>query len=164
MDMSSMDFTSLLDLSKTCTGIVDGISADVDAYVVLIPIKGTAYSGIMAICTFCSFSFIIFSISASIYLIFALCYMIRFNIYSLWPSVSTTYLACEYSVVGSFNYFLIDCISTLFFFRNSSVALTFVESYPIFNTISSNDLILLSLAKEETFSNFNWDRILFKDM
>jgi hypothetical protein len=84
-----MDFTSLSDASETCTGIVDGIYVDVDASVVLIPVRGTASSGIMAICTFCSFSFINLSISASISLICALCSMISFNISSLWPSVSS---------------------------------------------------------------------------
>jgi hypothetical protein len=64
-------------------------------------------------------------------------------------------LACESSVAGIFNCFLRDSISTFFFFNNSSDALTFVGSYPIYNTNSSNDFILLSLAKEEIFSSFN---------
>jgi hypothetical protein len=67
--MSSMDFTSLSDASETCTGIVDGIFVDVDASVILIYVKGTASSVIMAIFTFCSFSFINLSISNSISLI-----------------------------------------------------------------------------------------------
>jgi hypothetical protein len=83
--------------------------------------------------------------------------MISFSISSLWPSFSDTSLSCESSVAGSFNYFLRDVISTLLFFNNSSTSLTFFGSYPIFNTNSYNDFILLSLTKEEISSNFNWD-------
>jgi hypothetical protein len=152
-----MDFTIFSDAYETCIGIADGIAIDVDAFVVLILVRGTAYSGIMAICTFFSFSFIILSISTSISLICAFCSIISFSISSLWPSILATYLACEYYVSRSFNYFLRDAISTFFFFKNSSTSLTFVGSYPIFNTNSSNDLILLSLVKEEIFSRFNWE-------
>jgi hypothetical protein len=150
-----MNFTSFLDTSKTCTGIADEIFVDVDASVVIISIRGISSSGIMAIYTICSFSFINLSISSSISLICALCSMTSFNIYSLWPSISTTSLACGYSIARSFNCFLRDVISTFFFFNNSFASLTFVGSYPIFNTNSSSDLILLSLAKEEILSNFN---------
>jgi hypothetical protein len=100
--MSSMDFKSFSDASETCTGIVDGIYVDFDASDVLIHVKKNSFHGIMAICTFFSFSFIILSIFVSISLICALCSMIRFIIYSLWPSVSATSLACESSVAGSF--------------------------------------------------------------
>jgi hypothetical protein len=110
--MSSMDFTSFSDASETCNGIVDGMSIDVDAYAILILIRGIASSGIMSICALCSFSFINLSIYVFISLICAFCSMIRFNISSLWPSVSTISLACEYYMAGSFNYFLRDAIST----------------------------------------------------
>ena len=152
-----MDFTSLSDAFETCTGIADGIYVDVDPSVVLIPVSGTASSGMMANCTFFSFYFIILSISTSISLICALCSIISFNISSLWPSILATSLACESFVAGIFNYFLRDVVSTFFFFNNSSASLTFVGSYPIFKTNSSNDFILLSLAKEYIFSSFNWD-------
>jgi hypothetical protein len=72
--MSSMDFTSFSDASETCIGIADGIYANADDSVVLIPVIGTSSSGIMAICTLYSFYFINLSIS----LIYALCSMIRF--------------------------------------------------------------------------------------
>jgi hypothetical protein len=153
--MSSMDFTRFSNAPETCTGFSDGIYVDVDASVVIIHIRGNSSNGIMAIYTLCSFSFINLSISASISLICAFCSMISFIISSLWPSVSVTSLACEYSIAGSFSYFLRYAISTFFFFNNSSPALTFVRSYPIFNTNSFNDFILLSLAKEEIFSKFN---------
>jgi hypothetical protein len=152
-----MDFTSFSNAYETCTGIVDGIYANVDASFFLILVRGTTSNGTMSIYTFCSFSFINLSISSSISLICAFCSMIRFNISSLWPSVLATSLDCEYFVTISFNYFLIDVISTFLFFYKSSVALTVVGSYPIFNTNSSSDLILLSLAKEEIFSSFNWE-------
>jgi hypothetical protein len=64
-----MDFTSFSDASETCIGIVDGIVDDVDPSVVLIPIRGSASSGTMAIYTFFYFSFINLSISSSIYII-----------------------------------------------------------------------------------------------
>jgi hypothetical protein len=41
--------------------------------------------------------------------------------------------------------------------------LIFDGSYPIFSTNSSRDLILFPLAKEDIFSIFNWDWMLFKD-
>jgi len=69
MDMSSMDFTSFSNAYETCTGIIDGIYVDVDSFVVLIPVKGPESSGIMAICTLCSFSFINLSIYSFISLI-----------------------------------------------------------------------------------------------
>jgi hypothetical protein len=159
MDISSIDFTSLSEASEICIGIF----VDVDTYVVLIPVRGTASSGIMASFTFFSFYFISLSISASISLICAFFSMINFSISSFWIYVSATYLVCESYVVGSFSCFLSDAISEFFFFINSSAALTLVGSYPILRTNSSNDFILLYLAKEEIFSSFNWDWILFKD-
>lgn len=39
----------------------------------------------------------------------------------------------------------------------SSAAFIYLGSYPILITKSSKDLILLSFAKEDTFSIFNWD-------
>jgi hypothetical protein len=117
----------------------------------------------MANYTFLSFSLINLSISASISLICAFFSMINFSISSFWISVSSTSLVCESYVARSFNYFLSDVISTFFFFIRSSVALTLVGSYPILRTNSSNDFILLYLYKEEIFSIFNWDWILFRD-
>jgi hypothetical protein len=158
-----MDFTSLSDASETCIGIVDGIVVDVDPSIVMITIRVTASSGIMDRYKFFSFSFISLSIFSSISLIYAFFFMINFNISSLCLSVSATSLVCEYYVVGSFSCFLRDFILAFFFFNNSYVALTFVGSYPILRTKSSNDFILLSLAKEEIFFSFNWDWILFRD-
>jgi hypothetical protein len=44
-----MDFTSLSDAFESCTGIVDGISVDVNASIVLIPIRGIASVGQFAL-------------------------------------------------------------------------------------------------------------------
>jgi hypothetical protein len=158
--MYSIDFTSFLEASGTFTGIVDGISTVVVVVVVLNP---TTSNGIKTICTLYSFSLINFSNSVSISFIYAFFSMISFNISSLWASLSTMSFSCESSVARSFNFFLKEAISTFFFFNNSSAALTFDGSYPIFSTKYSRDLILLSLAKEDIFSSFNWDWMLFKD-
>ena len=53
MDISSIDFTSLSEASEICIGIF----VDVDTYVVMIPIRDSASSGIMDSCTFFSFYF-----------------------------------------------------------------------------------------------------------
>jgi hypothetical protein len=125
MDMSSIDFTNLSEESN----VFGGFDVDVETYVVLIPIKETSSSGTMAKCEFFSFSLINLSISTSISLIYAFCSTISFRIYFLCISISATYLVCEYSVGGSFNYFMSDDISKFFFLINSFVSLTLVGSY-----------------------------------
>jgi len=151
MDMYSIDFTSLSDAPKVCVGI----DVDVETSIVLILVRGTTSRITMANCAFYSFSLIMLSISASISLIYAFCSIINLSISSFCIFVSSTSLVFESSMAGSFNYFLSDSISTFFFFINSSIALTLVGSYPILRTNSSNDFILVSLAKEEIFSIFN---------
>jgi hypothetical protein len=132
----------------------DGIFVVV-VVVVLTHVRGTASNGITTICTLCSFSLTNLSNSASISFIYAFCSIISFSISSLWPSLSAIYFSCESSVAGSFRFFLKEAISVFFSFGNSSAALTFDGSYPIFNTNSSRDLILLSLANEDILSSFN---------
>jgi hypothetical protein len=159
MDMSSIDFTSLLEASEVCVGI----DVDVENSVVIIPVRGIASSGTMENYVFFSFSLINLSISASISLIHAFCSIINLSISFFRLSVSTTSLFCESSVVGSFSYFLSDPISTFFFFIKSYVDLTLVGSYPILRSNSYIDFILLSFAKEDILSIFNWDWILVSD-
>jgi hypothetical protein len=144
--------------SGAVSGVVDGsfVVLVVDTVVVLTPVRGTTLSGMTSIGVACSFSFTNLSNSASISFICAFCSMISLSNSSFSPYVSAISLACESSVVGNFSYFLRDVMSSFFFLINSLAAFTFEGSYPIFSTNSSKDLTLLSSAKEDIFSNFNW--------
>jgi hypothetical protein len=126
-----------------------------DAVVVLTPMRGTVLNGMTFIGSFYSFFFTNLSISASISLICAFYSMINFSISSFSPFVLAISLACESSVAGNFNCFLKDSMSTLCFLSSSSTTFMFEGSYPILSTNSSKDLILLSFAKDDTFSNFS---------
>jgi hypothetical protein len=157
--ISSIYFSNFSDASIVVTGMATGISVVVvDVIVVvdvLIPMRGISFSGMTYIGTLCSCSLTKFSILASISLIYAFFSMISFIISSLWPSVSTISFSSRSSVVGIFNCFLKDVISTFFFLMSYSTSLTLNRSYPIFNTNSYRDLILLSLAMEDIFSSLS---------
>jgi hypothetical protein len=57
-----MDFTNLLEESEVVTGMDDGISIVGVTDIVLTPVIGTDYSGMIVISTLCSFSLTSFSI------------------------------------------------------------------------------------------------------
>jgi hypothetical protein len=92
--MSSMDFTNLSYAFVVVTEVTTGLLPVVVVVVVLIPMMGTKFNGMNYIVTFCSSSLTSFSSSTSISLIYAFSSIINFNIFYLWPSVSTISFAC----------------------------------------------------------------------
>jgi hypothetical protein len=153
-----MDLANSTVFSRDVIGVAEGISA-VEVFatdVVLTLVSGTVLNGMTSIGVDCSFSFTNVSSSASISFNCAFYSMINLSISSFSPSVSAISFACASFVGGIFSCFLRDVISAFFFLSISSTDFTFKGSYPILRNNSSNVLILLSFAKDDIFSNFNY--------
>jgi hypothetical protein len=158
--ISSIDFANSTVFSRDVSGFANENST---SDVVFTPESETALNGMTSMCFNYFFSFTSFSISASISFSCAFYSMINLSISSFSLSVSAISFACDFTIGGSFNCFLKDDMSSFFFLIISSTAFTFEGSYPILRTSSSNVLILLSLAKDDIFSNLNYVWTLFRD-
>jgi len=164
-----MDFTSFFGSSKVYARGTVGVEillvifvavdvvVDVEAFVRTMVARGIASSEIITNYELYSFSFISLSIYACMSLIYAFCSIINMRISSFWLYVSPTSFACGFSVAGIFNFFQSAAMLVFLFLTIHSTSLILLRSYPILMTKSSKDFILLSFAKEETFSSFNWD-------
>lgn len=116
---------------------------------------GTAMMGsIMASCA-ASFSFHNSSICSSIFFNYIFYSMIILSISSFCCSFSAISFVRGSSFEGSYNGFFNATMSASFFLRSSSTTFTSLGSYPTLITKSSNAFILLSLGKEEKFSDLS---------
>lgn len=99
-----------------------------------------------------SFSLSSCSIFSSTFLIYMFCSILSFKNSSPCFSFSAISLVCGSSVEESFNCFFKAAISIFLFLSISLISLQSWGSYPILTIISSKDLNLLSLAKNDRFS------------
>lgn len=152
IDISSMALVSFL---TAFVGWVGGVF-DVEVPVVGIDVRGCIQRNHGHLCIFFllldQFIHLCLHISDCVFRC-----MINLIISSFWFSDSPISFGCGSLIVGIFTCFLSVEISSFFFLINSSIALTFTGSYPIFMIRPSNDLILVSFSKDENISIFSWD-------